>query len=86
MSVRPWGLWGPVARKVEAEHPDFKRNKNFKRDVLNITVGIVWQMTLVLVPVYLVLESFTNMGIGIAVLIATSWFLKKNWMDKLEEN
>jgi len=86
MSVRPWGLWGPVARKVEAEHPDFKRNKNFRRDVLNISVGIVWQMTLVLIPVYLVLESFTNMGIGVAVLIATSWFLKRNWMDKLEDN
>jgi hypothetical protein len=27
--VRPWGFWGPVLKKVLAEDPGFKRNKDF---------------------------------------------------------
>ncbi len=84
MSVRPWGLWGPVCKKVEAQYPDFKKNTHFKRDALNIAVGIVWQMTLVLIPVYLVLESYTNVFITTGLLVLTSMFLKFNWMNKLE--
>jgi len=85
-SVRPWGLWGPICKKVEKENPQFRKNTNFGRDVLNVSIGIVWQMTLVLIPLYLVLESFSNMGISIIVLLVTSYFLKKNWADKLEDN
>lgn len=84
MSVRPWGLWGPVCEKVEAQYPGFKKNTNFKRDALNIAVGIVWQMTLVLIPVYMVLESYTNVFITSGLLVLTSMFLKFNWMNKLE--
>ena len=37
--VRPWGFWGPVLRKVLAEDPTFKRNKDFSRDMFNIVSG-----------------------------------------------
>jgi hypothetical protein len=48
--VRPWGFWGPVLKKVLAEDPGFKRNKDFFRDMFNIAVGIVWQVSLVALP------------------------------------
>ena len=48
--VRPWGFWGPVLKKVLAEDPGFKRNKDFPRDMFNIVVGIVWQVSLVVLP------------------------------------
>jgi solute:Na+ symporter, SSS family len=35
-NVRPWGFWGPVKMKVMAEDPDFKPNRNFKRDMFNV--------------------------------------------------
>jgi Na+/proline symporter len=38
-TVRPWGFWKPVHDRVIAENPDFKRNTNFKRDMVNIAVG-----------------------------------------------
>jgi len=85
-SVRPWGLWGPVREMVLAENPEFKANKNFKRDSINVVVGIAWQITLVLIPLYLILESYANMTISIIVLLVTSYFLKKNWADHLEDN
>ncbi len=84
--VRPWGLWKPVYKKILAENPDFMKNNAFKRDMLNIFVGIVWQMTLVLIPIFLVIEKFRFMWLSIGVLLVTSYFLKKNWMDRLEDN
>jgi len=84
--VRPWGFWGPIRDIVCREDPGFKPNTNFKRDMLNSAVGIVWQTTFVLIPIYLVIKNFRNMWISIAVLVVTSIFLKFNWIDKMDEN
>lgn len=83
--VRPWGFWKPIYEKTKKEDPAFERNKGFKRDMVNVVVGIVWQINFVLIPVYLVLRQFTGMYISIGVLFVTSMFLKFNWYDKLEE-
>jgi SSS family solute:Na+ symporter len=84
--VRPWGFWGPIRDMVRAEEPAFKPNKNFMRDMVNCAVGIVWQTTLVLIPIYLIIRNSRNMWISISVLVVTSIFLKFNWYNKLEEN
>jgi Na+/proline symporter len=83
--VRPWGFWGPIQKMVMAEDASFKPNTNFKRDMLNIAVGIVWQLTLVLTPIYMILKRFGSMWIAVAVLVVTSIFLKFNWWNKLED-
>jgi SSS family solute:Na+ symporter len=54
--------------------------------MLNIAVGIVWQMTLTLVPIYFVLREFRRFWAAAAMLMITSVFLKKNWYDKLEKD
>jgi SSS family solute:Na+ symporter len=82
--VRPWGFWGPIRAKVCREDPSFVPNMNFNRDMVNVAVGIVWQLTLVLIPTYLLIRSYRNMWISVAVLVATSLFLKFNWYDRLE--
>jgi len=83
-SVRPWGFWKPIHEKVVADHPDFVGNKNFRRDMLNVGVGITWQISLVLFPIYLLVFNFSAMAVAIAVVVVTTVFLKKNWYDKLE--
>jgi SSS family solute:Na+ symporter len=83
--VRPWGLWKPIYEKVKKVDPNFERNKDFSRDMINVIVGTVWQMTFVLTPIYLVIRQFTGMYICIGVLAVTSIFLKFNWYDKLEK-
>jgi Na+/proline symporter len=85
-TVRPWGFWGPIRRKVEAEDPDFKRNTNFKRDMVNVVVGVVWQTALVVLPIYFVLMRWTPVAISAVIVAVTMIFLKKNWYDKLEED
>ncbi|MEZ4828632.1 MAG: sodium:solute symporter family protein [Bacteroidia bacterium] len=83
--TRPWGFWGPIRDKVMAEDPAFRPNKDFGRDSLNVVIGIVWQMCLVVLPIVLITRDWPYViGSGV-VLGLTTWLLKVNWWDKLEE-
>jgi solute:Na+ symporter, SSS family len=81
--VRPWGFWGPVLKKVLAEDPGFKRNNDFLRDMFNIAVGIVWQVALVALPLYIVIHEFDRACIALATILVTSAILKFTWYDHL---
>jgi Na+/proline symporter len=83
--VRPWGFWGPVLKMVLAEDPGFKRNKDFPRDMFNIVVGIVWQIALVALPLYIVIQEFQRAAMTLAVILGTSAILKFTWYDHLAE-
>ena len=85
-SVRPWGFWKPIHAKVVAEQPGYTGNQHFRRDMANVAVGITWQMSLMLFPVYMLVFNFSAMWFVIALALAATWFLKKNWYDKLEED
>ncbi|NQZ80413.1 MAG: Na+:solute symporter [Colwellia sp.] len=82
--VRPWGFWQPIQAKVLAQSPDFQVNNTFSRDAFNIVVGMIWQISLVVLPIYLVIKEFMPMIAALAVMLLTSFILKKNWYDKLE--
>jgi SSS family solute:Na+ symporter len=84
-SVRPWGFWDPIYEKVKADQPHFKKNRGFKRDMLNSIVGIAWQMSMVVMPIYLVIREYQSMVVSIAVFVSTSYLLKVYWYDKLED-
>lgn len=81
---RPWGFWTPIYEKVVAEDPEFVRNENFARDWMNVVVGIIWQVTLVVMPIFLVIRKFDSLAVSAAVCVATTWILKKHWYDRLE--
>lgn len=82
-NVRPWGFWKPIHDKVVAENPDFKSNTNFGRDMFNVVIGIIWQTTLVVLPIYLILMETLPIMITIGIVIVTTLILKKSWFDKL---
>lgn len=84
--VRPWGFWRPIHDKVVARNPDFVRNTAFKRDMVNVVVGIIWQTSLTIVPIYIVIQQQLPLVTSIAVLLISSLILKKNWYDRLENN
>ncbi len=83
--VRPWGFWGPIKEKVLAQDSEFKVNKDFPRDMFNIGVGMIWQISLVVMPIYLVIREMDLMFYAFMVAAFTSLILKKNWYDKLED-
>mgnify|MGYP002784418275 CR=1 FL=1 len=83
-SVRPWGFWKPVHALVVKEEPSFAGNQNFKRDMFNVVVGIVWQICLTVIPVYIIIRENVPMITSCVILLITSLILKKNWYDKLK--
>ena len=84
-TVKPWGAWGPICDKVIALDPDFAPNRAFYRDMFNVAIGIVWQIGLVVMPIYLVIQQWWSMLTAFGVIVVTSWILKKNWLDKLPD-
>jgi hypothetical protein len=53
--------------------------------MLNILVGMAWQMAQVVIPMYLMVKDHTRLAIWAVVLFATTWLLKKHWWDRLDE-
>ena len=84
-TVNPWGAWGPVRAKVMQADPTFRPNPNFGRDSANVSVGIVWQLCLTALPIYLVLRQWHWVMAIAATLVVTTVFIKFNWYDKLEK-
>ncbi len=82
--TKPWGFWGPIKREVMEEDPSFIPNMDFKRDTFNVVVGIIWQMAQVVLPIYFMLRENTEMVIWSAILILTSYLLKRFWWDNLK--
>jgi len=83
--TNPWGFWGPIRKEVQEENPDFVPNNAGRRDAINIALGIIWQFSQVVIPIYFMIrENYQAMG-WVIVLIATTWILKKNWWNKLSE-
>ena len=85
LKVRPWGFWGPVHAAVVADHPEIEANKDFRRDMVNVVIGIVWQTGLVAIGILIVLEDIGALAVAVGVVVVTSALLKVNWYDKLED-
>jgi hypothetical protein len=51
--------------------------------MFNITIGLVWQTSLVTSPIYLVIQHWKEMWVSLAVCAVTSLILKFSWYDKL---
>ena len=85
-NVRPWGFWKPVHEWVVREDPLFVNNSSAGRDMFNVVVGIAWQFTMILIPIYIILQDIPLILISALILALTSLILKKNWFDKLESS
>jgi Na+/proline symporter len=83
--VRPWGFWGPIEKKVQQEDPSFQRNKDFFRDMLNVAIGMVWQIALVALPIYIVTWRLQAAALTFGIVAVASLVLKFTWYDHLTE-
>ncbi len=82
-TIRPWGFWRPVVEKIKAEDPGFEAKTDCSRHWFNVVIGIIWQVTLVALPVYIVIQQPKGIAGALAVLVATTLILKKSWYDRL---
>ncbi len=84
-TIHPWGFWKPIQELVMDEDPDFEANRNFKWDMMNVGIGVVAQMCLTVLPIYLVLGMNTSLFVSLGILAVTIIILKRTWWDKLGE-
>ncbi|TDQ06338.1 sodium:solute symporter family protein [Pedobacter metabolipauper] len=84
-TVRPWGFWKPVNDLVMKEDPSFKPNKNFKLNMFNVLLGIIAQLCLTILPMYLIMMHKLPLLITVAILAVIIAVLKKTWWDKLND-
>ena len=84
-TVRPWGFWGPVKAQVLAADPTFQPNRNFRLNMFNVVLGIIAQLCLTILPMYLLLSQTLPLLVTIGILVVTGSILKKTWWDRLSE-
>jgi hypothetical protein len=84
-TVRPWGFWKPIHALVVADDPSFVGNKRFKLDMFNVVLGIIAQLCLTILPMYLILSMHLPLFITLAILAVIIIILKRTWWDKLED-
>ena len=52
--------------------------------MFNIVVGITWQVSLVALPIYIVIQKFRSAVITAAIIAVTSIVLKFTWYNHLK--
>ncbi len=82
--TRPWGFWEPVKKEVIKDDPSFVPNKDFNRDAFNVVVGITWQMSMVVLPLYWLSGEYTSAWVSLGIFVGTSVLLKFFWYDHIK--
>ncbi len=84
-TVRPWGFWKPVHASVVANDPTFQPNKRFGLDMFNVVIGIIAQLCLTILPMYIVLGMQLPLIVTLVMITIIVIILKKTWWNKLNE-
>ena len=84
-TVRPWGFWKPIHVQVVADDAGFQPNLRFGLDMFNVVLGIIAQLCLTILPMYLILWMKMPLLVTVLILVVIIFILKKTWWDKLED-
>jgi Na+/proline symporter len=82
--TNPWGFWKPVAAEVKKTDSSFLPNNNFWLDALNVALGIVFQMTLIVAPVYFVIREYGQAAKLAALAVVMAIILKFTWYNRIK--
>ncbi|MEI6865427.1 sodium:solute symporter family protein [Flavicella sp.] len=82
-NVRPWGFWSPVYNELKIEDNKMTKNNNFWADMGNCFIGIIWQSSMILLPIYFMIRDYPKTGVTLLVFIITTIILKFTWLDKV---
>ncbi|MEN8187718.1 MAG: sodium:solute symporter family protein [Bacteroidota bacterium] len=82
-NVKPWGWWEPIYTKLKEEDSSITKNNDFWLDMFNVSIGIIWQSVMILLPIYFVFRDYSKAGIVLVLFIITSIILKFTWLDRV---
>jgi len=84
-NVRPWGLWKPVLHELKKDDDSIVSNKHFGLDMFNVLIGIVWQSSMIVLPIYFLIRDYPKAIIALVIFAITSIILKFTWLDKVKK-
>lgn len=84
-SIRPWGWWGPVYKELKKADASTTSNTGFWKDMLNCAIGIVWQSSMIVLPIYFMVRDYPKALLALLILVATSIVLKFTWLDEVKK-
>jgi SSS family solute:Na+ symporter len=84
-NVRPWGFWNPVYKQLKAEDQSFQKNNDFYLDMMNCVIGIVWQSSMILLPIYFIIRDYPKAAVALVVFLVTTTVLKFTWLDRVRK-
>jgi Na+/proline symporter len=84
-TVRPWGWWGPVFNELKKEENTLNKNTDFWSDMFNCVIGVIWQSSMIVMPIYFVIRDYPKGYIALMVFAITSLILKFTWLDKVKQ-
>ncbi len=84
-NVRPWGWWRPVYQELKNEDETITQNREFGIDMINCAIGIIWQSSMIVLPIYLVIRDYPKAFIAFVVFLVTSVILKYTWLDRVNK-
>jgi solute:Na+ symporter, SSS family len=82
-TTNPWGFWKPVKVLALKINPAFLPNKNFAIDAFNVLIGIVWQMSMIIMPVYIVIKEYSAALMWLGIWVVCSIVLRFTWWKRL---
>jgi solute:Na+ symporter, SSS family len=82
-TTNPWGFWKPVKALALKINPAFLPNKNFAVDTFNVLTGIVWQMSMIIMPVYIVIKEYSAALMWLGIWVVCGIVLRFTWWKRL---
>ena len=69
--------------------PSYKKRRplfcaqDFGKDMLNCLIGMVWQSSMIVLPIFLLIRDYPKTLMALLVFLTTSILLKYTWLDKV---
>jgi solute:Na+ symporter, SSS family len=82
-TTNPWGFWKPVKALALKINPAFLPNKNFAVDTFNVLIGIEWQMSMIIMPVYIVIKEYSSALMWLGIWAVCGIVLRFTWWKRL---
>ncbi len=84
-SVQPWGWWRPVYKEIQKTDSLIVKNGNFWFDMFNCAIGVIWQSSMIVLPIYFIIRDYPKAIVALIVFVTTSIILKFTWLDKVRK-
>jgi Na+/proline symporter len=81
-TTRPFGFWGPLARLLAPEAAAAMRREH-RNDILAVPFALGWQVTLFLLPMQAVVQTWSAFGVTLCIFVACLGGLYVFWYRNL---